>query len=77
MLTSLTHHTKANQELSASSPNNPVLTSKDNIATRNFKSVISHAMRNCQAQPVDFQMHTVSFNRIRENCVPSTINLLS
>lgn len=77
MLTSLTHYTKANQVLSARSPNNPVLMSEDNIATRNFRSVISHVMRNYQAQPVNFQMHTLSFNRVRENCVPSKINLLS
>lgn len=62
--------------LTTGSPNKPVLMSKENIASKNFKSVISQVM-NFQAQPVDFQMHMVSFNRVRENCGPRKVNPLS
>lgn len=76
MSTSPTHYINVNQMLTTGSPNKPVLMSKENIASKNFKSVISQAM-NFQAQPVDFQMHMVSFNRVRENCGPRKMNPLS
>lgn len=66
MLTAPTHAIKANQMLSVSSSNKSVLMIRDNITTKNFKSVISQPM-NFQAQPADFHMDIFSFNRVREN----------